>query len=53
MTTSRRILLTVILWTLIGSLLIANLCWAKGYIIYTIGGDSVYAIKTNGTDQVV
>ncbi|MDE0088703.1 MAG: hypothetical protein OXU23_23485 [Candidatus Poribacteria bacterium] len=49
MTTSRRILLTVILWSIIGGLLVANLCWAKGYIIYTIGGDGVYAIKTNGT----
>ena len=49
MKSSKRILLSVILWSLIGCLLIANLCWAKGYIIYTIGGDGVYAIKTNGT----
>jgi WD40 repeat protein len=49
MTTSRRILLTVILWAFIGALLITNLCWAKGYIIYTLGGDGVYAIKANGT----
>ena len=49
MKTSRRILLTIILWSLIGGLLVANLCWAKGYIIYTDRGKGVYAIKTNGT----
>ncbi|MCE2402445.1 PD40 domain-containing protein [Candidatus Poribacteria bacterium] len=49
MKSSKRILLTVIFWSVIGCLLIANLSWAKDYIIYTIGGDGVYAIKTNGT----
>ncbi|MDE0481580.1 MAG: hypothetical protein OXI67_03265 [Candidatus Poribacteria bacterium] len=49
MKSSKRILLTVIFWSVIGSLFIANLCWAKGYIIYTARGEGVYAIRTNGT----
>ena len=43
----KRLLPTIILGTLIGGLLIANLCWAEGFIIYSVGGDAVYAIQPN------
>ena len=43
----KRLLPTIILGTLIGGLLIMNLCWAEGFIIYSVGGDAVYAIQPN------
>ena len=32
---------------LLGCLLITGQCWAEGFIIYSIGGDAVYAIQPN------
>lgn len=49
MTILRRILVTVIFWAAIGGLLIVNLCWGKGSIIYTVRADTVYSIGANST----
>ena len=47
MKTLKRLLPTIILGALIGGLLITNLCWAEGFITYSVGGDAVYAIQPN------
>ena len=47
MKSPKRLLPTVILGSLIGGLLITTLCRAEGFIIYSVGGDAVYAIQPN------
>lgn len=49
MTFRIRLLVTIILWSVIGGLLIVNLCWGKGSILYTIPTDAVYSIGANST----
>ena len=43
----KRLLPTVILWALIGGLLITNLCWREGFIVYNVPGEAVYTIQPN------